>query len=89
MLKSKMNDKNKLKAMNTWAVAFLKYGFGFLEWDVEDIKRLDRKMRKSLTMRKGLHPKSDVDRLYLSRKDGERGLLRCEDVILYFLIKYY
>ena len=88
-LKAKLNGKNKLKAMNTWPVAFLKYGFGILEWDVEDIKRLDRKMSKSLTMRKGLHPKSDLDRLYLSRKDGGRGLLSCEDVILYFLINYH
>ena len=32
-------------------------------------------------MHKGLHPKSDVDRLYLSRKDGGRGLMSCEHVI--------
>ena len=38
-------------------------------------------MRKLLTMHKGLHPKSDVDGFYLSRKDGGRGLLSCEAVI--------
>ena len=32
-------------------------------------------------MHKGLHPKSDVDRLYLSRKDGGRGLLSCEEAM--------
>ena len=29
-------------------------------------------------MHNDLHPKSDVDRLYLSRKDGGRGLMSCE-----------
>ena len=29
----------------------------------------------------GLHPKSDVDRLYISRKDGERGLIAIEDCV--------
>ena len=27
-----------------------------------------------MTMHKGLHPKDDVDRLYVSRKEGGRGL---------------
>ena len=32
-------------------------------------------------MYKGLHPKSDVDRLYVSRKVGGRGLMSCESTI--------
>ena len=32
-------------------------------------------------MHKGLHPKSDVDRLYVSRKEGGRGLVSCESKI--------
>ena len=81
ILKSKLNGKNKIKAINTWAVAVLRYGAGILKWNVEEIKELDRKTRKLLTMHKGLHPKSDIDRLYLSRKDGGRGLMSCEDTI--------
>ena len=81
ILKSKLNGKNKIKAINTWAVAVLRYGAGILTWNVEELKELDRKTRKLLTMHKGLHPKSDVDRLYLSRKDGGRGLMSCEHVI--------
>ena len=30
------------------------------------------------TIYRGLHPKSDVDRLYISRKDGGRGLIAIE-----------
>ena len=35
---------------------------------------LDRKTRKLLTLHKGLHPKIDVDRLCVSRKEGGREL---------------
>ena len=31
-----------------------------------------------MTMDGGLHPKSDVDRVYVSRKMGGRGLISCE-----------
>ena len=81
ILKSKLNGKNKIKVINTRAVAVLRYGTGILKRNVEEIEALDRKARKLLTMHKGLHPKSDVDRRYLSRKDGGRGLLSCKDVI--------
>ena len=32
-----------------------------------------------MTMRKALHPRDDVDRLYASRKEGGRGLASSED----------
>ena len=34
--------------------------------------------RKLLSMLKILHPKADVERLYIPRKDGERGLIDVE-----------
>ena len=34
-----------------------------------------------MTMHKVLHPRNDVDRLYLSRKEGVRGLASIEDSI--------
>ena len=40
---------------------------------------MDRKTRKSMTMHQALNPKSDVTRIYLSRKEGERGLISVED----------
>ena len=32
-----------------------------------------------MTMQKALHPRDDVDRLYVSRKEGGRGLASIED----------
>ena len=37
--------------------------------------------RKVLTMNGALHSKSDVDRLYVSREDEGRGLIRCEGCV--------
>ena len=78
ILKSKLNGKNKIQAINTWAVALLRYGAGIINWKVDELKKMDRTMRKTLTMYEPLHPKSDIDRLYLKRKHGERRLISIE-----------
>jgi len=48
---------------------------------VNDLKSMDRKTRKLLTSHRGLHPRSDVDCLYLPRRMGGRGLISVEDVV--------
>ena len=78
VLKSKLNGKNKIAGINTWAISMLRYGAGIIKWSKEDLQKLDRKTRKLMTMNGALHPKSDVDRVYLSRVEGGRGLISCE-----------
>ena len=78
ILKSKLNNKNKIQAINTWAVALLRYRGGVINWKVDELKKMDRTMRKTLTMYGALHPKSEIDRLYLKRKHGERRLISIE-----------
>ena len=34
-----------------------------------------------MTMHKALHPRDDIDRQYVSRKEGGRGLARIEDSV--------
>ena len=46
-----------------------------------ELEELDRKMRKLLTMYGAHHPKVDVDRLYMKRADGGRGLIGVEDFV--------
>jgi len=36
----------------------LRYGAGIVTWKVDELKELNRKSRKLLTMYKGFHPKS-------------------------------
>ena len=81
ILISKLNGNNEIKAINTWVVVIMRYGAGMLEWRFDGIKELNRKTQKLLTMHKGLQPKSDVDRLYDSRKEGGRGLMSCESTV--------
>ena len=39
ILKSKLNGKNKIQAINTWAVALLRYGAGIINWKVDEFKK--------------------------------------------------
>jgi hypothetical protein len=38
-------------------------------------KKLDRKTRKMLTIHGQHHTRADIDRLYIPRKEGGRGLM--------------
>ena len=78
ILKSKLNGRNIMLAINTWAVAVIRYVAGIIDWNTGELKQVDRKTRKIMTMNGALHPKSDIDRLYLGRKNGRRGLISCE-----------
>ena len=42
---------------------------------------MDTMTRKVLTMNGDFHPKSDVDRSYLSRVNGGQGLISCEGFV--------
>ena len=61
-----------------WAVAILRYSASVVEWRSDELKELERKTRKMMTMHEVLHPKSDVDRIYLPKQKGGRGLISCE-----------
>ena len=65
-------------AANTCAVAILRYSAGVVEWKTDELKVLDRKTRKMMTLYGALHSKSDVDRVYVPRQKGGRGLISCE-----------
>ena len=69
VLKSKLNVKNKITAVNAWAVGVFRYGVGILQWKESELKDVDRKSRKTMTMYGALHPKSDADRLYIKGKE--------------------
>lgn len=81
VLESKLNGGNIVKAMNTWAVAAVRYTAGILDWTVDELKNMDRKTRKLMTMNRALHPKADVDRLYVSRDQGGRGMVSIEECV--------
>ena len=81
ILKSKLNGGNIISAINSRAVSIIRYGAGIIGWTKADLQALDRKTRKMLTMYGAHHPKADVDRMYLRRGEGGRGLIGVEDCV--------
>ena len=77
-MKIKLNGKNKIIAINTWTVSLMRYGAGIVKWTKIELDEIDKKTRKVLALNKELHPRSDVDRLHVSRMEGGRGLIGCE-----------
>ena len=56
-------------------MSLLRYSAVFISWRKRELQAIDRKMRKLFKIYGRLHPKSDVDRLYIPTKDGESGLI--------------
>ena len=81
VLETKLNGENMIKGINIWAVSLIRYSAAFLDWTKEEKQGIDRKTRKLITMHRGLHPKSNTNRIYIPRKEGGRGLLSIEDTV--------
>ena len=79
LLETKVNSRNLIKGITTWAVPLVRYSGPFLKWTRDELRQMNQRTRKLMTMHKALHPRDDVDRLYVSRKEGGRGLASIED----------
>ena len=74
LLETKLSSRNLIKGINTWAVPLVRYSVPFLEWTRDELIQMDQRIRKLMIMHKALHPRDDVDRLYVSRKEEEEDL---------------
>ena len=81
LLETKLNSRNLIKGINTWALPLVRYPVLFLKRTRDELQKMDQRTRKQMTMHKILHPRYDVDRLYVSRKEGGRGLASIEDSV--------
>ena len=45
------------------------------------LKQMNQRTKKLMTIHKALHPRDDVDKLYVTRKEGGRGFSRIEDSV--------
>ena len=70
LLETKLSSRNLIKGINTWAVPLIRYSGPFLKWTRDELKQMDQRKRKLMTMHKALHPRDDVDKLYVPRKEG-------------------
>ena len=81
LLEIKLSSRNLIKGINTQAVPLIRYSEPFLKWTRDELKQMDQRTRKLMNMHKALHPRDDVDRLYVTRKEGGSGLASIEDSI--------
>ena len=72
---SELPAYNKVITHNSFALTFW-----ILDWSIQDIKDLDTKTRKQLTMSGNFHPNSNIDLLYIQRNLGRRGLRQIQRV---------
>ena len=80
VLKSELNAANRIQAITTLAVPVVAYSFNVINWKMSEIRKMDAKIRKLLMCERMHHPKADVDRLYVPRNEGGRGLTQLETV---------
>ena len=78
ILRSELNARNRIDAISSLALPVVTHSFTIINWSLTEIKKVDTKIRKLLTMHGMYHPKSDVNRLYLSRKEEGRGPVQLE-----------
>ena len=81
LLKSQLYAGNLIAGINAWAIGVVRYSAGVLGWGKVELKKMDTKTRRIMTMHGAFHRKSNVGRLYLKRKDGGRGLISVEDCV--------
>ena len=81
LLETKLNSRNLIKGINTWTVSLVTYSRPFFKWTREELKQMDQRTRKPMTMHKALQPRDGVDRLYVSIKERGRGLASIEDSV--------
>ena len=81
ILETKLNGGNIIAGINTWAISLLRYSAVFLDCAGTELEQMGTRTRKLMTMHRALNPKSNVARIYLSRKEGVRGLMSVEDKV--------
>ena len=84
-LEAKLSSRNLIKRINTWVVPLIRYSGPFLKLTREELKQMDERTRKLMTMHKAVHPRDAFDRLCASRKREENSvdasIQRLEDYI--------
>ena len=77
---SQLSAYNKATAHKVFVTSVIVPTFGIIDWTIEDLKKIDIRIRKLMAMNGCFHPNSDVDRLYVTRFNGGRGLKSIQDM---------
>ena len=78
---SKLIGGNTVRTINSRAVSLVRYSAGILKWTKDELKVMDRKTRKIMTMNTMYHPQGDTGRPYIPTMEGGRGHLSIADCV--------
>ena len=78
---SKLNGGNTIRTINSQAISLVRYSARILKLTKDELKAMDRKTRKIMTMNRMYHPQIDTGRLYIPRMEGGRVLLSTADCV--------
>ena len=76
---SERHSGNKVTAHNAFAVPLIIPTIGILNWTRKEIEDLDKATRRIMCHTGNLHMRSDINRIYVPRKLGGRGLTSIKD----------
>ena len=91
VLGTELSPENKFEQLGHWQYQYCDIVLELLTGAKKELQKLDRKMRKLLTTHRHHHSKADVDRLYVPKKQGGRGLMQLREactVEITKLVKY-
>ena len=80
ILDTPMSDKNKIDAINTFALPVITFFMPFIYFSQEDLNKVDLKIKRLLTERGARHQQHLNSLLYASRSIGGRGLKQIASV---------
>merc|ERR1711965_321481 len=81
LARSKLYAGNLIRGINAWAIGVVCYSAGIIDWTEGELKRMDVKTRKTLSMAGAFHTRGRSLRLYIKRKEGGKGLISVEDCV--------
>lgn len=68
-----------MTTINSRVVLVIRCSPGLIKGTKDKLRAIVRKNWKTMTMHTALHPQADVDRLYIPRNNGGRGMISFED----------
>ena len=67
LLETKLSSRNLIKGINTWAIPPIRYSGPFLKWTKNELKQMDQRTTKLMTMHKAMLP----DDMYQAKREEE------------------
>ena len=90
VLSSEISAYNKVTAHNIFVITIITLTFGIINWTVEELKEINNRTCKILSMNNSFHPDLNIDSIfYIPWYQGRTGLksvkslFECEIVLLY------